>query len=570
MLNQIDKRIAELNQTRQDIRAVLARYGVKIGRRKLQAVSLKELRVAAIMDRFTLACFQPECVLTQLTPDNWRGEMEQADPELLIIESAWEGKDRLWHGKINCCAPELRALTDYCHDKQIPVVFWSKEDPIDTGTFMAAASCADVVFTTDLESVKRYQSELCHDRVYYMHFAAQPKLHNPIEKFERKDKFCFAGSYYHRFPERCRVFDALAEYFMQTRGLDIYDRNYPSTNPSFKFPEQYDPCILGSLDPSEIETAYKGYRFGVNMNSVTQSQTMFARRVFELMASNTIVVGNYCRGQKNYFGDLTICTDDVKELKEALERYCTTPEEADKLRLLALRKVLLEHLYEDRLDYVVQKIFGRSLKRPLPGICVYARVRSREEAARVTGMFRKQTHQSKQLVLVGEDLAPEEHNGVIVITPAQIASRRLGEISQADFAACFAPSDWYGENYLLDLALSQRYGTFDAVGKGEYLSAAGGGVQRRGQGLAYRPAEVLSACRAMASREIYAGLTGGELTEDTVWRTGNMLAVDALNYCESWAGEDCPAAQDLVLPDQGILPEQLEATLLSDSTARKE
>lgn len=569
MLRQIDRRIAELEKIKQSIQAVLAEFGVKsdsVGKaadvpfvRKLQAASLKELRVAAIMDRFTLECFQPECILTQLTPENWRAEMEEADPELLFIESAWEGKDGLWHGKVNHCTPELYALTDYCHENRIPVVFWNKEDPIYTDTFMPAAGCADVVFTTDLERVERYKTELGHDRVYHLHFAAQPKLHNPIEKLERKDRFCFAGAYYHRYQERCKVFDAFAEHFIQTRGLDIYDRNYPSPRPEHKFPEKYDPYILGRLDPSEIETAYKGYLFGINMNSVIQSQTMFARRVFELMASNTIVVGNYSRGVKNYFGDLTICTDDAKTLKDALERYCGTTDEADKLRLLALRKVLLAHLCEDRLVYVVQKVFGKNLKRPLPSICVYARVQNREEAARVTKMFRRQTYHHKQLVLVGEGLGSEKPDGVIFITPEQFADRKLDEICRADFAAYFASTDWYGENYLLDLALSQRYGTFDAVGKGEYLSVSDDGVQRQGQGWAYRPTEALAARRAMVSREICVGLTGSELTKDTVWQTGNMLAVDALNYCENWAEEICPVAQDLVLPDQGIPLDQIEA-----------
>jgi hypothetical protein len=33
--------------------------------------SLKDLRVACIMDRFTLDSFSPECVLFELTPSDW-------------------------------------------------------------------------------------------------------------------------------------------------------------------------------------------------------------------------------------------------------------------------------------------------------------------------------------------------------------------------------------------------------------------------------------------------------------------------------------------------------------------
>ena len=69
------------------------------------------------------------------------------------------------------------------------------------------------------------------------------------------------------------------------------------------------------------------------MNSVNQSQTMFARRVFEMLASNTITVGNYSRGVKNLFGDLTICTDDSTEMNRQLSLYCSNELQAENIVL---------------------------------------------------------------------------------------------------------------------------------------------------------------------------------------------------------------------------------------------
>ena len=40
----------------------------------------------------------------------------------------------------------------------------------------------------------------------------------------------------------------------------------------------------------------------LNINTVTDSDTMFARRVFELMSSNTLVISNYSE-EWNCFGD---------------------------------------------------------------------------------------------------------------------------------------------------------------------------------------------------------------------------------------------------------------------------
>lgn len=570
MLRKIDNRITELRKIRQEIATLLDGEVIKTkpdnqetvvavsplsDEKKLRATTLKEMRVAAIMDEFTLECFRPECQLTELTPDGWREEMEATDPELLFIESAWQGKDKLWQGKVNHCSSELYDLTDYCHEKNIPVIFWNKEDPVYTDTFMTTARRADVVFTTDLECIEKYKTELGHNQVYHLHFAAQPTIHNPIEKYERKDKFCFAGAYYHRYQDRCRVFDAFSDYFIQSRGLDIYDRNYQNARPEHKFPERYDPYILGRLEPSEIDVAYKGYVYGINMNSVIQSQTMFARRVFELMASNTLVVGNYSRGVKNYFGDLTFCTDDEKTLRKAFDQYCKDRNDADKLRLLALRKVLQEHLCEDRMDYVVQKAWGCSLKRKLPEIMVYARVANQEQAQRVLKMFLKQSYENKRLLLVG-NVTGIKGDCVSVYTTADFDQLAL---TQGDFWACFSPEDWYGENYLLDLALTMRYGTFDVIGKGEYFASQKDGEPVcEADGSAYHRAISMVARRCMVSKVLLNSKKGSDLTADQIWSGENSLAIDAMNYCCGWAEEECPIAQDMVLADQGIALKEIE------------
>ena len=554
MLNKIETQLAKIRKLREEIASVLnisyeQKASVSFDAKRIEGRKQKEIRVAAIMDRFTLDCFQPECILTELTPQGWRAEMEQAKPDLLFIESAWQGKDGLWHGKVNHCSVEISELTEYCHEHSIPVVFWNKEDPVYTDVFMNTARCADIVLTTDMECIQRYKTELGHDSVYHLHFAAQPKTHNPVEKYERKDKFCFAGAYYHRYEQRCKIFDAFSKHFIETRGLDVYDRNYPSPRPEHKFPDFYNPYILGRLDPSEIDVAYKGYTFGINMNSVTQSQTMFARRVFELLASNTVVVGNYSRGVKNYFGDLTICTDDAKTLKNTLEQYCCDEDTRDRYRLLGLRKVLTEHLCEDRLDEIIQKVYGVSVKPELPMVTVLAHASNQEDVTRIQKAFDWQRYENKKMVLITdeqENLRP----GETVYTPEQFASICLSEICKNGYLAYFAHDDWYGENYLLDLVLTTRYGSYDVIGKAAYFTGNAEGMQNRNA--AYRPADRLMARRSIISVDCLGELTGAELSETTEWKKPNMLSTDGFQYCESWVEDGCAQASDLEIFDQGI------------------
>ncbi len=573
IIDELDREIELVKRRRQNTISFLRRLGrnsdaemlenlgkTMTGTFKLRAKTLKELRVAAIMDQFTLESYRPECQLLEVTPEHWKEELTQFQPELLFIESAWKGKDDLWYRKVDRSSREMYELTTYCHDKNIPVIFWNKEDPIYTTQFMTTAALADYVFTTDIDCVQRYKTELGHDQVYHLHFAAQPEIHNPVEKYERKDKFCFAGAYYHRYPHRAEVFDKFAEIFIQKKGFDIYDRNYQNARPEHAFPEKYNPYILGSLPSSRIDVAYKGYVYGINMNSVQQSQTMFARRAFEMLASNTITVGNYSRGMKNYFGDLTICTDDQRTLENSLESYCTDEETADKYRLAGLRKVLSGHLYEDRLDFIVQKVFGKSIRRPLPKIAMVARYTGEEDLISLRKSFMRQQYDAKILYLIGDSRREDEEN--IVYLTAEDARKRLCSNEQSiEYFACISAADYYGANYLLDLALSLRYGDYEVIGKTNYYSCKNSEFIRKSSGKNYAVADRLEAKRSIVSVRAAGTASLWDCSDqERVYKIENMFAVDSFNYCESYTGDSCQAVDDLIIADQGIELQRIEET----------
>lgn len=524
---------------------------------KRSITSLKELKVAAIMDQFTLESYRPECELIELTPDNWENELKEFSADLVFIESAWNGKDGLWYRKVDRNSKEIYELTEYCHKEDIPVVFWNKEDPIYTTSFMTTAALADFVFTTDIDCVQRYKTELGHNRVYHLHFAAQPTIHNPIEKYDRKDKFCFAGAYYHKYKKRAEVFDEFSDVFISSKGFDIFDRNYGNARPEHAFPERYNPYILGKLASSEIDVAYKGYTYGINMNSVQQSQSMFARRVFEMLASNTITVGNYSRGLKNYFGDLTICTDDASTMKQSLDNYCATSEDMRKYRLLGLRKVLGEHLYEDRLDYIVNKVFGVSLKEKDPSILMVARCEDKEQLDYVIETYKKQTYSNKSLVVIGE-YKDKAVNGLTYISEEE-AKECLVTDMKADYLACISPTDYYGKFYLEDLVHTRRFGNYDAIGKGEYYSYSDNEFSKVGQESTYRKVDSLETQCSIVRATMVDEKTLWEASETERKIVGGALfSNDEFHYCKAFKGNHCECVDDIEVVDCGITLQQIE------------
>ncbi|ADE13576.1 methyltransferase FkbM family [Nitrosococcus halophilus Nc 4] len=510
----------------------------------------KPLKIASIMDDFTFNSFNPECELHQLTPAHWQAELVACQPELLFIESAWRGKDKLWGSKVGHKSEEVQGIVAWCREHHIPTVFWNKEDPVHFETFLNTAKLFDFVFTTDIDCIHRYKAALGHERVYLLPFACQPAIHNPIETYERKDAFCFAGAYYARYPERTRDLESFIVELPDFRPVEIYDRNYGMNDPRYQFPAAYQPYIVGTLPFEEIDKAYKGYRYAINLNSIKQSQTMFARRVFELLACNTLTVSNFSRGLRLLFNDLIITTDSGGEMVRRLHQLADDRTHRDRLCLAELRKVMLEHTYGERMAYVLSKVTGRRITDPLPGVTVIAPANSPDDVERLLAHFQRQQGVESSLTLVlgstlerarVETMLPGSDERIRLLDEAALEGKTLADLAQgADWITGMLPQDYYGPHYLLDMVLATRYSQAAVIGKAAYHGLHDGQITLNQAEQAYRPAKVLKARSAALSVEA-AGqikaqdwLAGLEQWEYTL---PNQLAIDAFNYCQEGGAE---------------------------------
>lgn len=323
-------------------------------------------RVALIADEFTTNSFSDEFVAVPIEPDNWRERFEQHQPDIFFCESAWSGPDtqrRPWKGRIYASknfAKENRTvlleILAHCRKLGIPTVFWNKEDPTHftdrVHDFVKTAKEFDFVFTTAAECVEGYQREYGVARAFALPFATNPRLFNPAESGVRSSNVVFAGSWYANHVQRSkdmeRILDAIRA---DGYGLEIYDRYHGDTDPLHIWPERYHSFLRPSQPHERMPSVYKSSRFGLNFNTVTESRTMFARRVFELMSSNTLVVSNYSRGTDEMFGDLVVYPDKQPDRLRSL-----SDADIDALRERALNKVLGEHTYRHRWLQVLQNV----------------------------------------------------------------------------------------------------------------------------------------------------------------------------------------------------------------------
>ncbi len=428
--------------------------------------SVKDLRIACILDDFTAKTFDLACTTMHLTSQSWREEMVEFRPDLLFVEAAWHGKNDTWRKKLSIVSADLLDLLRWCRENGIPTVFWNKDDPPHYATFINTACLFDHVFTSDMDLIGSYKDALGHENVFFMPFWAEPLMHNPLEKYERVPGFCFAGTYYAKYPERGRDFKAFVNALVKLGPVDIFDRNEYAGNPNYSYPEEFRPYIRGSLPYDQIDRAYKGYVFGINMNSIKDSQAMCARRSYELLASNTVVLSNYSRAIRNIFGDLIVSTDDPDLLTERVDFLLEDELAMDRLKLAGLRHVLLNHTTEVRLVYLVEKVFGKKLPSVMPRVAVLAAVKDSEQAERIVKSFEGQTYADKTLFLIARsDLGVKRGDAIKLLIGEGVGDELIEAVRDFDLVGSFIIDDGYGLNYLTDLVLASKFSQTEGFSK---------------------------------------------------------------------------------------------------------
>lgn len=418
--------------------------------------------VMAVMDEFTTGCFENDVALVLPRPDNWRVLAEKCKPELFFIESAWEGNGGSWQYRVAEYASrpgeEVADMALYASDHNIPLVFWNKEDPVHHQKFMVTAKMADHIFTTDANMLDSYREKTGNRSVYALPFAAQPALHFPAILEGRQNQSCFAGSWYgDRHEKRGESMRWLLRAANRS-GLVIYDRNHGSGN--FTFPEEYHEAIKGGLPYKELCAEYRRYRVFLNVNSVTESPTMFSRRVFELMACGTPIVSTYAKGIEELFESNAVWLVDSEEQAEEAIRTLLSDDAEWRLRSLAgIRDVFSNHTYAHRLN----QIFGQidlATRLPVdPRVRLLALAANEGEVERLVEVARIQ-HYPSLSVRIGAPVKEARTmrlgtTEVTIVPEAQLVSPDVGIGAKA--MGWLSARAAYGPGYVRDLANAMTY-----------------------------------------------------------------------------------------------------------------
>lgn len=453
----------------------------------------QNINIVSISDQFTYECFRYEANFIQLTKKNWKSEIDNANPAMFFIESAWNGNNGEWTYTMASykkhLGDPLREAIKYCNSKNIPVIFWNKEDPTNYEVFIDVAADCDYIFTTDGGIVNKYIDRVGHNNVYPLAFAAQPAIHNPIrEKRKQLPEYevCFAGSWYNNGHDTRRVQTEIVLDGALDHELHIYDRmlHAKQHRESRIFPAKYQPFISGSLNYDQMVTAYRQYKVFLNINTVQDSPTMFSRRVFEILACATPVISTRSIGMENMLEGHTFTVENNTETKNHLSKLLNDDLYRKTVGHQAARHVLNHHTYRNRLEYIFNKVGISSVETFAPLVTMIMCTNRPENINLMIENYERQDHKNCELIVVinknktdlqsiEKKLSGVTNSKLIHVDEKESLGNCLNEgviASKGDIIAKMDDDDFYGKHYISDSVNAMNFSGADVVGKDSHFA----------------------------------------------------------------------------------------------------
>ena len=402
----------------------------------------ENVRVGIVADTFVLENFAPTCHLVNLMPDQWESQLEGLD--CVLIVSAWRGVSTEWMGLAkhgSAISRKLIALMKAAKAAGLPVLFYSKEDPPNYHVFLPYAQQADYIFTSAQEAVERYNQDCPGIPVQVLTFAVNPMLHNPIgsQGVKKEKTVFFAGSWMPKYPDRIRM-QKLYFKWIRRAGMkfSIADRNFNRKEFRYCYPLRYIPSVMSSFTYHQVSALYKIFPWIMNFNSVNQSQTMFAMRVYDACACGAHVISNESPGMERIFPEVHVI-HSYEDLHNAVTK---SPELLTKEKNQAIRRIMAQDTVFNRMRQMLEtagiQVSDHTL--PLIGVLLDPKLTD-EEKTLCREMFEAQSWENKRLAETMEELS-----GCRIVT-------------------LWGPDRSYGEYYLEDMACGFKYTACDYITK---------------------------------------------------------------------------------------------------------
>lgn len=317
------------------------------------------MRTCTILDNVTASCLGGVPVL----PIWGKLELRLFRPDLLFVESAWQGWHNSWKYKIAAYPdhPErnnhaLLRLLEYARKRHIPTVFWDKEGMGHFDRFIALARHFDHVFTVDADTIPKYRAVMGENAsVHVLPFAVQPRFHSFDGFHFATNSACFVGSYSTHIHPRRRawqemLFDAALDSGL---GLHVFDRNSNRKSRVYRYPDFKGMHVHPAVAYPQTAGLYKRHLVSLNVNTNENSPTMVSRRLVEILACGGIAVTTPAPSVDKAFREFCHVVHNREETLKLLTRLKHGPSKEDLERARAgADYIACHHTWEHNLKFI--------------------------------------------------------------------------------------------------------------------------------------------------------------------------------------------------------------------------
>lgn len=265
-------------------------------------------------------------------------------------------------------------------------------------------------------------------------------------------------------------------------SLDIFSRQ-SSGDKKYQFPEDFDDNVHSGIEYHRMVTAYKEYKVVINVNSVVDSETMCARRIFEATACGAAVVTEPTPATRHFFPDSLLTeTHDEQDAYLNMRTLLRSDEYRDRLVHRAQRHVWENHTYAHRAREV-QAMLGLPLSTKNPSASFIVTSNRPSELPNVLANYARQDVLDKELLYLAHGFTVDEKlltslcDELSIDPPTVIHApntdslgknlNRLCEAASGDCIVRMDDDDYYGEKYASDLLHSMNFSSSPLVGKAD-------------------------------------------------------------------------------------------------------
>jgi hypothetical protein len=437
--------------------------------------SRRDVVAAVAAGQRLLAGLSWEWSQLSITPSNWRDEVEENRPDLVLIEVS--GAEVPGWGDLESEA--VLELATWCDSTAIPLMLWATEGPPPAATGIPFGRSVKCGFVANQDEVEQWRNLLPGGPVEHLAPAASPRLHNPINggpARRRELSVCVLADARFRSevlgPQLTEVLDPAIRPI--SSKIDVFNLGSDHSLP---------PVLLGrfvgTMPHIQASAALGRYRVLLDVGRASPGSTW---SLVEAGASQTAVVTLPVLRSvlPKELADCVATGEDHVSLKREIVSRVKQPELRDREAVRLHRAVLAGHTYTDRVDRILS-VMGRKIEAPRRSVSAVVPTNRAHEIENVLANVGRQSHRDVELVLVAHGLrldygklrSQAQDAGIEHVTIVEAdhqlslgSCMNLGvEASSGSYIAKMDDDNYYGRNYLHDLLQAFDYTDAGIVGK---------------------------------------------------------------------------------------------------------